>query len=57
MNIRKGELFVGEDVIVDFHFVVAFILGADPTYSYIENGSPRIAYQLKYWKEAHRPLF
>lgn len=39
MNIRKGELFVGEDDKGDIHFVFAFILGADPTYSYIENGN------------------
>ena len=37
-DIRKGELFVGEDE-GDIHFVFAFILGADPTYSYIEDGS------------------
>ncbi len=38
-DIRKGELFVGEDDKGDIHFVFAFILGADPTYSYIENGN------------------
>ena len=38
-DIRKGELFVGEDDKGDIHFVFAFILGEDPTYSYIENGS------------------
>lgn len=38
-DIRKGELFVGADDKGDIHFVFAFILGKDPTYSYIENGS------------------
>ncbi|MBR4950301.1 MAG: N-acetyltransferase, partial [Clostridia bacterium] len=38
-DIRKGELFVGEDEKGDIPFVFAFILGEDPTYSYIENGS------------------
>ena len=38
-DIKKGELFVGEDDKGDIHFVFAFILGEDPTYSYIENGS------------------
>ena len=38
-DIRKGELFVGESDSGEIHFVFAFILGADPTYSYIEDGS------------------
>lgn len=38
-DIRKNELFVGEDDNGNIHFVFAFILGADPTYSYIENGN------------------
>lgn len=38
-DIKKGELFVGEDDKGDIHFVFAFILGEDPTYSYIENGN------------------
>lgn len=37
-DIKKGQLFVG-DYDGDIHFVFAFILGDDPTYSYIENGS------------------
>ncbi len=37
-DIRKGELFVGENLDGNIHFVFAFILGDDPTYSYIENG-------------------
>ena len=37
-DIRKGELYVGEDENGNLHFVFAFILGEDPTYSYIENG-------------------
>lgn len=38
-DIRKGELFVGENNEGDIHFVFAFILGDDPAYSYIENGN------------------
>ena len=38
-DIRKGELFVGENEKGELHFVFAFILGEDPTYSYIEDGS------------------
>lgn len=38
-DIKKGELFVGENENGKLHFVFAFILGEDPTYSYIENGS------------------
>ena len=38
-DIRKGELFVGENDEGDIHFVFAFILGEDPTYSYIEDGA------------------
>ncbi len=38
-DIKKGELFVGENEKGDILFVFAFILGEDPTYSYIENGS------------------
>ena len=38
-DIRKGELFVGENDDGELHFVFAFILGEDPTYAYIENGS------------------
>ena len=38
-DIRKGELFVGEDADGKLRFVFAFILGEDPTYSYIENGA------------------
>lgn len=38
-DIRKGELFVGENVDGHICFVFAFILGEDPTYSYIEDGS------------------
>ena len=37
-DIKKGELFVGESEEGEIHFVFAFILGADPTYSYIEDG-------------------
>lgn len=37
-DIRKGELYVGEGDDGNVHFVFAFILGEDPTYSYIENG-------------------
>lgn len=37
-DIKKGELFVGVDMDDKIHFVFAFILGADPTYSYIEGG-------------------
>ena len=37
-DIKKGELFVGESDDGEIHFVFAFILGADPTYSYIEDG-------------------
>ena len=38
-DIKKGELYVGEGDSGKLHFVFAFILGEDPTYSYIENGS------------------
>lgn len=38
-DIQKGELYVGEGEDKKIHFVFAFILGEDPTYSYIENGS------------------
>lgn len=38
-DIQKGELFVGESTDGNIHFVFAFILGGDPTYLYIENGS------------------
>lgn len=38
-DIKKGELFVGEKDRGGICFVFAFILGEDPTYSYIENGS------------------
>ena len=38
-DIRKGELFVGENEEGEIHFVFAFILGEDPTYSYIEDGN------------------
>ena len=38
-DIRKGELFVGENERGEIHFVFAFILGEDPTYSYIEDGA------------------
>jgi len=38
-DIKKGELYVGEDSDVKIHFVFAFIVGDDPTYSYIENGN------------------
>ena len=37
-DIQKGELYVGTDDDGKIHFVFAFILGEDPTYSYIENG-------------------
>ena len=37
-DIRKGELFVGESEEGQIHFVFAFILEEDPTYSYIESG-------------------
>lgn len=37
-DIRKGELYVGEADDGSLHFVFAFILGQDPTYSYIEDG-------------------
>lgn len=37
-DIRKGELFVGENEEGHICFVFAFILGEDPTYSYIEDG-------------------
>ena len=37
-DIKKGELFVGEEENGEIHFVFAFILGEDPTYSYIEDG-------------------
>ena len=35
-DISKGQLFVGENDKGDIHFVFAFILGEDPTYSYID---------------------
>lgn len=38
-DIQKGQLYVGEGDDGEIHFVFAFILGEDPTYSYIENGS------------------
>ncbi len=38
-DIQKGELFVGEGPDGEIHFVFAFILGGDPTYLYIEDGS------------------
>lgn len=38
-DIKKGELFVGENDEGSICFVFAFILGDDPTYSYIENGN------------------
>ena len=38
-DIKKGELFVGEKDCGGICFVFAFILGEDPTYSYIESGS------------------
>lgn len=38
-DIRKGDLYVGENDKGDICFVFAFILGDDPTYSYIEGGS------------------
>jgi len=38
-DISKGNLYVGEGSNGLIHFVFAFILGEDPTYSYIENGS------------------
>lgn len=38
-DIEKGNLYVGENDSGEIHFVFAFILGADPTYSYIEDGS------------------
>lgn len=38
-DIRKGELFVGENDEGDLHFVFAFIIGEDPTYLYIEKGN------------------
>lgn len=37
-DIQKGELYVGQFPDGKIHFVFAFILGDDPTYSYIENG-------------------
>ena len=37
-DIEKGELFAGVNDDGDIAFVFAFILGDDPTYSYIENG-------------------
>ena len=37
-DITKGQLYVGENDGGEIHFVFAFILGKDPTYSYIENG-------------------
>ena len=38
-DIQKEQLYVGEDDDGEIHFVFAFILGEDPTYSYIENGN------------------
>ncbi len=38
-DIKKDELFVGENDEGNICFVFAFILGDDPTYSYIENGN------------------
>jgi hypothetical protein len=38
-DIQKEQLYVGEGDDGEIHFVFAFILGEDPTYSYIENGS------------------
>ncbi len=38
-DIRKGQLFVGESEDGAIRFVFAFILGEDPTYSYIEDGA------------------
>lgn len=38
-DIKKGELYVGEGEDGNIHFVFAFILGEDPTYAYIEDGS------------------
>lgn len=38
-DIEKGELYVGQFPDGEIHFVFAFILGEDPTYSYIENGN------------------
>ena len=38
-DIQKGELYVGENADGEIHFVFAFVLGDDPTYSYIENGN------------------
>lgn len=37
-DIKIGQLYVGENEKGEIHFVFAFILGDDPTYSYIENG-------------------
>ena len=37
-DISKGQLYVGTKDDEQIHFVFAFILGKDPTYSYIENG-------------------
>ncbi len=37
-DIKKGELFVGENADGSIPFVFAFILGDDPTYAYIEDG-------------------
>ncbi len=37
-DIKKGQLYVGQNDAGEIHFVFAFILGEDPTYSYIENG-------------------
>lgn len=38
-DIKKGQLYVGENTDGSIPFVFAFILGDDPTYSYIEDGS------------------
>ncbi len=38
-DIKKGQLYVGEYASGSIPFVFAFILGDDPTYSYIEDGS------------------
>jgi hypothetical protein len=38
-DIRNGNLYVGVDEEDSVHFVFAFILGKDPTYSVIEDGA------------------
>ena len=38
-DIKIGQLYVGENTDGSIPFVFAFILGDDPTYSYIEDGS------------------